>query len=264
MAQQLAIIVLVDVGNALESNTLDGNIYLFDNMKLQGSQGEGTGDLVTAINGSYWSDGSQGTEEVLNWLPYALGSIPPTVPRGYHAERSRQSDQQALADLAALAGRAGANAAETTTELARIQRNVGTRTSSSRRNNRLAGRKVLDVTGNIVSGSGSAEAVNHPAPVITDIVGQAVDEKIIYPAQYGSPDMVSDGWYWSATVDTSRPGTYAYTMHIQLHSLVHQGSELLWEPVNLSCESSLVVATQPKRNAFTQAGLGLLPIPLVP
>jgi hypothetical protein len=85
MTQQLAIIVLVDVGTALTSKTLDGNTYLFDNMQFHGSTGEGTGELVTAINGSYWQDGSQGTEEVLNWLPYSLGSIPPTLPRGYHA-----------------------------------------------------------------------------------------------------------------------------------------------------------------------------------
>ncbi|MEU7584079.1 DoxX family protein, partial [Streptomyces sp. NPDC041068] len=31
--------------------------------------------------------------------------------------------------------------------------------------------------------------------VITDIYGEAVDAKIMYPAEYGSPDMVTDGWY---------------------------------------------------------------------
>src|SRR6266567_3491634 len=102
MTQQLAIIVLVDVGGALASRTLKDNTYLFDNMKLHGSENQGTGDLVTAICGAYWRDGSQASEQVLNWLPYSLGSIPPTVPHSYHAIRAQQVDQQALTDLAAL------------------------------------------------------------------------------------------------------------------------------------------------------------------
>ncbi|MFF4184181.1 hypothetical protein ACFYZ9_13405 [Streptomyces sp. NPDC001691] len=261
MPQQLAVIVLVDVGNALESRTLDGNTYLFDNMKLQGSQNQGTGDLVTAINGSYWSDGSQASEQVLNWLPYSLGSIPPTVPRGYEAERARQTDEQALAELDDLAVKSTAGGVDAAAELVRIRQSAGRRIKTTRRTRgRLSGQKVLDVTGKVVS-NGSTEAHSYPAPVITDIYGQAVDEKIIYPAEYGSPDLVTDGWYWSATVDTSRPGTYAYTMRIQLHRLVEQGGESLWEPVNLTCQSRIRVTTEPKRNAFTKAGLGLLPIP---
>jgi hypothetical protein len=260
MGQQLAIIVLVDTGNALESRTLKGNTYLFDNMKLQGSQGEGTGDLVTAVNSSTWSDGSQAGEAVLNWLAYSLGSIPPTVPRTYQADRARQSDQQALAELSALADRPTTSGPEAAAELRRIQQAIGTPVKSSSRSRRPAASKILDVTGNVVTDQG-AGTHSYPPPVITDIVGEAVDLKIIYPAEYGSPDLVTDGWYWSATVDTSRPGTYAYTMHIQLHDLVQRGEEWVWEPVNLTVDSSLEISSAPKRNAFTKAGLGLLPLP---
>jgi hypothetical protein len=260
MPQQLAVIVLVDVGNALESRTLDGNTYLFDNMKLHGSEGQGTGELVTAIHGSYWRDGSQASEQVLNWLPYSLGSIPPTVPRGYQTERSRQSDQDALDELSDLAGKAAGNG-DTAAELARIQKAVGTRVKTTRRTKgRLSGQKVIDVTGKVVTDEAAAATVSYPGPVITDIYGEAVDEKIIYPAEYGSPDLVTDGWYWSATIDTSRPGTYAYTMRIQLHKLVQQAGEWLWEPVNLTCESKLRITSEPRRNAFTKAGMGRLPI----
>ncbi|WP_405579622.1 hypothetical protein [Streptomyces sp. NBC_01190] len=261
MGQQLAIIVLVDTGNALESRTLEGNTYLFDNMKLQGSEGEGTGDLVTAVNSSTWSDGSQASEAVLNWLPYSLGSIPPTVPRSYQADRARQSDQQALDALSTLADRPATSTAETASELSRIQRTAGTRVRSTARSRNPSGHKLLDVTGNIVTDQG-AGAHSYPPPVITDITGEAVDLKIIYPAEYGSPDLVTDGWYWSATVDTSRPGTYAYTMHIQLHELVHRAEDWLWEPVTLQVDSNLKITSEPKRNAFTKAGLGLLPLPL--
>ncbi|KUF16781.1 hypothetical protein [Streptomyces silvensis] len=259
MAQQLAIIVLVDIGNALETNTLEGNTYLFDNMKLHGSEGQGTGDLVTAIHGAYWRDGSQATEQVLNWLPYSLGSIPPTVPRSYQSDRARQSDEQALAELEAVTAKAGAPGADPTSELDHIRQVAGRRVKTTRRTRgRLSGQKVLDVTGQVVTEA--TAAYSYPGPVITDIYGQAVDEKIMYPAEYGSPDLVTDGWYWSATVDSSRPGTYAYTMRIQLHKLVQRGGETLWEPVNLTCASKLLITSEPKRNGFTGAGLGWLPI----
>jgi len=259
MTQQLAIIVLVDVGNALASRTLDGNTYLFDNMKLHGSQNEGAGDLVTAVNGSYWSDGSQASEQVLNWLPYSLGSIPPTVPRGYQAARGREADRQALAELTALANRPAAISGEAEAALTRIQQSVGTRVRTTARTRALSGQQVLDVTGKVVADH-SQGAHSYPTPIITDIFGEAVDEKVMYPAEYGSPDLVTDGWYWSATVDTSRPGTFSYTMRIQLHELLQRADEWTWEPVNLTCESKLCITMEPRRNGFTKAGMGYLPI----
>jgi len=258
MTQQLAIIVLVDVGNALSSRALTDNTYLFDNMKLHGSENQGTGDLVTAIHGAYWRDGSQAGEQVLNWLPYSLGSIPPTVPRSYHAIRAQQTDRQALADLAELTNGSRPSGADAEAVLAQIQKSVGMRVKTARRTRALSG-KILDVTGKVVSDH-SRETHSYPPPVITDICGEAVDEKIIYPAAYGSPDLVTDGWYWSATVDTSRPGTYAYTMEIQLHELAQRDGEMIWEPVNLTCRSTLRITSDPRRNGFTQAGTGYLPI----
>jgi hypothetical protein len=144
-----------------------------------------------------------------------------------------------------------------------VQRHVGHRTRAARPGSRLGSHKILDVTGNVITGD-PAQTASYPAPVITNVTGQAVDEKIIYPAEYGSPDMVSDGWYWSATVDSSRPGSYAYTLHIQLHELAYRNDEYVWEPVDLTCESSLTVTTEPMRNAFTGQGVSLLPIPPVP
>ncbi len=125
----------------------------------------------------------------------------------------------------------------------------------------LSEHKLLDVTGHVIPAGGDTSAYSFPAPEITDITGEAVDQKIIYPAQYGSPDMVGDGWYWSATVDTSRPGTYAYTLHVQLHRLDLRADGPVWQPVDLRCESSLVITAAPKRNAFTGGGIGPLPLP---
>lgn len=263
MAQQLAIIVLVDIANALADRSLDGNIYLFDNMKFLGSEGEGTADLVTAVRGSRWSDGSQASEQVLNWLPSSLGSIPPSVPRNYHAHRTQESDRQALADLAAL-DRDASRSADYGERIDQIRRSLGKRSHARHpQGGTTEHHKILDVTGHVV-GDEDAGTHSYPAPIINDITGQAVDEKIIYPAEYGSPDMVSDGWYWSATVDTSRPGTYSYTMHIQLHELAERNGTHVWEPVDLTWESSIKVTSDPMRNAFTRQGVGVLPIPLAP
>ncbi|MBO2445952.1 hypothetical protein J4573_02510 [Actinomadura barringtoniae] len=260
MAQQHGIIVLIDVANALESRTLDGNAYWFDNMKFLGSAGEGTQQLVTIVPGTYYMDGSQATEQVLNWLPAALGAIPPTVPVNYHAERAQQTDRQALEQLAALTEATGIGAG---TGVERIQGEVGRRARRPRGSRSLTTGKVLDVTGQ-VAGTDPTAAYNYPKPVITGITGQAVDEKIMYPAQYGSPDMVYDGWYWAATVDTSRPGVYPYRMDVQLHELVERDGELVWESVNLACDSALKITAEPKVNGFTHAGLGALPVPATP
>lgn len=269
MAQQLAIIVLVDVVSALKSRTLKDNTYLFDNMKLQGSEGEGTGDLVTAINGTRWSDGSQANEQVLNWLIYSLGSIPPTVPRNFHVDRARDNDREALDEVIDLATRAGTAGTDVVAELNRIQRKIGTRTrvkSAKQGRDLHTGHKVMDLTGEIVfSESGdTVPALNNRAPFITNISGEAVDKKIIHPALYGSPDLVTDGWYWSASIDTSKPGTYTYTMEIQVHELVWRSEAWVWEPVKMKYSSRLKISSEPKRNGFTKAGIGFLPIGQIP
>lgn len=253
MAQQHGIIVLVDVENALQERSLDGNAYWFDNMKFLGSAGVGSEKLTTIVPGTYYLDGSQATEQVLNWLPAALGAVPPTVPRNYLAEQARQTDREALAGLAAEGAEAG-----------RIkEEQVGRRAAQTKTSRSVPTSKVLDATGQ-VAGANAVGTYNYPAPVITDITGPAVTEKIMYPAQYGSPDMIYDGWYWAATVDTSRPGTYAYTMHVQLHELIERDDELVWESVDFTCESALKIISDPKRNAFTGGGLGLLPLPAFP
>lgn len=263
MGQQLAIIVLVDVPSALKAKTLKGNTYLFDNMKLQGSENEGTGDLVTAVNGTSWRDGSIADEQILNWLPYSLGSIPPTVPRSYHTDRARDSDQEALEAISDLVSRAGTSGTDVTSELNSIHKKVGVRTrrKSIRRNgSHHTGHKLLDVTGEVIESPAKARGLNFPAPVITDVIGEAVDKKIIYPAIYGSPDLVSDGWYWSASVDTSTPGTFGYTMVFHLHRLISDGEDWIWEPVSMSFDSSIKITSAQKYNGFTRAGVGLLPI----
>jgi len=264
MSQQLAIIVLVDVVAALKARSLKDHTYLFDNMKHHGSEGEGTPDLVTAVNGAHWADGSQADEQVLNWLPYSMGAVPPTVPRTFQTDRTRASDQEALDALAELRALARTPGADLGGALVGVERRLGTRTrvkSHTRGGAIPAAHKLIDMRGEVVytDSHDGVPALNNPTPLITDITGEAVDKKIIYPAQYGSPDMVTDGWYWSASVDTSRPGTYRYKMEIHLRELIWRNG-WVWEPVRMTFESRLRVTSGRKRNAFTGAGAGLLPI----
>jgi hypothetical protein len=276
MSQQLGIIVMVDVEAALKANTLEGNTYLFDNMKLQGSEGLGTDKLISAINGSSYIDGSQANEQVLNWLPYGVGSLPPTLPKSFLADKSKNSDLKALEDIKALADKITStdtdeftNVDDVIEELKRISKSTGVKTqvqdkySDTTRDLGTSGQKIMDVTGELVSASeNKIPEINSLNPLITGISGEAVDKNIIYPAAYGSPDMVTDGWYWAASVDTSRPGTYAYTMDIQLYKLIWSDGAWTWIPVHMNCEAYIKISNDPKKNGFTNAGVGYLPIPI--
>ncbi len=115
--------------------------------------------------------------------------------------------------------------------------------------------------GNLVTvEEGKIPEINSLNPIITDITGEAVDKNIIYPAAYGSPDMITDGWYWAASVDTSRPGIYSYTMDIQLFKLELLDGDYTWVPVTMQIDAYLKISNDPKINGFTHAGMGMLPI----
>ena len=276
MSQQLGIIIMVDVEAAVNADTLKGNTYMFDNMKLQGSEGQGTDALISAINGSHWFDGSQANEQVLNWLPYGVGSLPPTIPKSFLTDKAKNSDLKVLADLDELLSRIEGvdqyqfnNVNDVLAELKKISslKGIKTHVKSKRQKNRRksnrhsAQQKIMDVTGNLVTADeGEIPEINSLNPIITDITGEAVDKNIIYPAAYGSPDMVTDGWYWAASVDTSRPGIYSYTMDIQLFKLERLDGKCTWVPVTMQIDAYLKISNDPKINGFTNAGMGMLPI----
>jgi len=267
VSQQLAIIVMIDTENALEAGTLRGNTYLVDNMRRLGSRGECSGDLVSAVVGGHWSNGGQAQEQILNWLVGSLGSVPLTLPRNYHSHRVHRHDSRSLQSLGRLADAGGANAedGDPLTEVRRIHREFGARIGTARGRHRHAHcDRLMDLTGRIVPEESSRRGDpvhSHPAPVLVDLCGEAVEKKVIHPAQYGSPDQDTDGWYWSAAVDTSRPGTYSYTMVVELQQLVRGPAGRTWRPRRMSHKARLNVTSTPMRNGFTGAGIGYLPVP---
>ncbi len=253
---------MVDVEAALKDNKLDGNIYLIDNLRTDGSEGVGTDHLTTVINGSYWSDGSQATEVITNWLTGALGSLPPTLPRNFHVERTKSINEGLLQTIKNLPARkttaaAKANAPALLSDVV----NKLTKTTfikDPEGNTRDFGIKPLTVTGDhFEKGKDDPSEQSYLAPVITDITGEAVDKNVFFTCQLGTPVYIKDGWYWCATADTSKVGEYSYTMHITLYKLVNN----VYEPVKMTHDAKIKVSTAPQRNGFTGAGMGIIPLP---
>jgi hypothetical protein len=54
-----------------------------------------------------------------------------------------------------------------------------------------------------------------PWPFLTDIAGPAVEERIMVPSEYDSPDLFSEGRYWSGTIIPGKAGIFHYTMQIE-------------------------------------------------
>lgn len=271
MRQEITIIVTIDIEAALNENTLDGNIYLTDNLRTEGSMGESTGNLVSILNGSHWADGSQADEQVLNWLASGIGMLPPTLPNAYYAPQTATSAAKDLDDASQkLKGTAptAAAVADAQLKIAKAAQNVGI-TGKVRTPEGVVqdtGMKVVDLFGQSFSAAPnrakttSVSMLNYLTPQISDISGEAVEKGILYPAQYGTPIAIKNGWYWSAAASTYTPGTYAYTMHITLYKPTIEKGTIIWEPVFMTYDSHVKVTSVAKNNAFTGAGMAVLPI----
>jgi hypothetical protein len=254
MSQQISIILLVDIQAALETKRLEGNIYLMDNLKTDGSEGEGTGKLITAIDGSYWCDRSQSNDIVLNWIICGIGSLPITLPQNYYHTRTKQIER----DWIQMIKRNHAITDDNKTSLKSIVENLGTYAHLHNAHGKPinTGVKSLNIFGEHFDGSQNRSTLNFLPPQISNITGEAVDNNVLFPAQYGSPVPINDGWYWSATVSTREIGLHNYTLHITLYDFVNE----LWTPVEMTYDAQIKVSNCPVRNGFTNAGLGLIPL----
>jgi hypothetical protein len=247
MSQQLGILLMIDSAAAIEAGTLDGNIYLIDNAKWIGSAGEGTGHLVTAVNGARAA--SQIDVPVLNWLPYGVASPPPTLPQTFFlGDAARETLSQRVRSpevRTALAREQDVVAAEplfTHTEppLPRLPRKAMD----------ILGRDLGEVAQTFAATTTASKRIYYPNPLISNIAGEAVDLRVIYPAQYGSPDLFSDGLYWSATVDTNKVGHFAYTLYITLFYSESTGGERTDRSVTLPYVAYINVTSEVAANGF--------------
>lgn len=266
MSQQLAILLMIDVEAALKANTLKGNTYLIDNMKSHGSKGEGTGHLISIINGTYWFDGSQANEQVMNWWVYGIGALPRTLPRSFYQfkliENSSDSLHSITAELNKIVDADGIkNITGISEKLSRITKTLPYPCKIKSIHGRIKdiNIKIMNITGETISEDDMPGSSPIP-PVITGISGEAVDKKVIFPAQYGSPDLNTDGWYWSATVDTNQTGTYAFNLHVTMFKYSKVAGEIIWMPVEMIYESYVHITNNAKRNGFTGGAVGVLPI----
>lgn len=255
MSQQGAIVIVVDIPAALKARSLKGNLYMIDNLRADGSEGEGTGELITQVRGSYWSNGSQASNSVLNWMTAGVGSLPSTLPRSYADKRADNIRDEFITKLKDHCLDRGGSEPDT---LENIFRHLDTSDTIKEGEHIISlKRQTLDIYGQPFNADKQdISELSFLQPQISAITGEAVEKNVLFPAQYGSPVLVKNGWYWSATVDTNQTGVYTYTLHITLYE--HDGHT--WNPVFLSHDARIKVSNDPQRNGFTGAGIGFLPI----
>ena len=275
MSQEITVLAIVDTVAALAANTLEGNIYFIDNLRKSGSTGLGTSELNSMANSSHWATGQQAYEPLVNWLVFPLNGVVPTLPRDYIRNLSKSIDDKMINNIkiihpehADLSPEAHGDSAKTPTLKNNVQMPkldfIQTKIRAASGEVRDPGMKLIDREGNFVHASQpDIDYMNHILPKITAITGEAVDKGVLFPAQYGTPLAVDNGWYFSGTVSSAVPGTYSYTLHITLYKLEkHIENNYIWEPVCFTHDLKLTVVSNPMINGFTWAGLGYLPLPL--
>lgn len=257
---------LVDVQAAIEENSLEGNLYLLDNLGRDGSQNECTPELVVAANGTHWSDGSQANEVLINWLCNGIGSLPIAVSRAWHLVHTKSADKNAINRLRAVhRTRDNESHEDYKARVGEILDDAGHSVHIRNHEGQLveSGTKLLNIFGEPFNPHADGwDTISHMTPYLENITGEAVDKGVMFPTQEGTPIHIKDGWYWCATIDTRVPGLYEYEMHFILHKLDKHEGLSFWEPMAFKVKSSIRVASLPKVNGFTHAGIGIIPLSL--
>ncbi|KYH01489.1 hypothetical protein [Bradyrhizobium sp. DOA1] len=251
---QISIVAVIDIVTALKEGTLDGNAYLIDNTGPCAPQ---AGSRVTNVPGVYNADGSQATEAVLNWITVGVADLPLTLPRSYRHRYNEANTEHRLVDALRKATRDGRAKLLSDPEAVSMPKPLLVRRNGAVR---PYDAPLLNGAGEVLEPDDPAAEASAP-PVVTHIRGPAVEHGILYPALYGSPDLLADGWYWSATVNTAKVGCHEYQMDVTLYQQVQENGESVWEPRPFSLTCSIQVGTAPGINGFTGGFFpGLLPI----
>lgn len=261
MSQQITIILMIDTEAAIRANKLEENIYMFDSLRTEGSKGAGTGNLITSIIGNHWCDGSQASQIILNWVASGIGSFPQTLPKHYYKNRTKSLNDKLHAKLNYLKNEKNLNSLKQDENLINMTMGMSKIKNFSGKGQDYVIR-TLTSTGKPYIPGKTDESISYLNPIITDITGEAVYKGVIFPAQYGSPGVIKNGWYWSAGVDTSKVGIYSYTLRITVYKpkYVEEISAFEWEPIQMMYDSNIRIASEPKINGFTNGFMGELPI----
>lgn len=263
MAQEITVIVKVDIQAALQENTLSSNVYMVDNQRTAGSTEQGTDKLCSYCKGFTWSNGAQASEQLINWLVTGVASPPTTYPEKAVQRNTQIQDKARQQEISKLAANLKPNAPQSA--LDKVTKAIsGTAIYPKIRGldglTRLHSVPLITQHGQAFDRSMDLDDASHLAPIITHISGEAVDKNVIYPAQYGTPIDINSGWYWCASVDTNIPGRYSYTMDILIHQLAYEDGEYVWKPYLMQHDAFIEVVTEPKYNGFTGAGAATLPV----
>ncbi len=242
---QISIIVLVDVVATLTEKSIDNNAYVIDNTQGFARESDQDAFPVTRVGGVCHADGSQAEEVVLNWIVMSIASLPTTLPKGYAYRKSDALLLNALRNANEVKKRSDA---VPMASLPVFQKSDG--------GVLMAETLLLDAAGEAIADQDIDAAAYVPLQV-NSVYGPAESDKVIYPALYGSPDLKTGGWYWSASVDTAKEGRHLYHMDVVLHR--PEGG--VWVPETYTITASVEVSRSLKVNGFT-GGLGLPPLPL--
>jgi hypothetical protein len=270
MSQQFGIVIMVDVKAALKTMCLKDHIYLIDNMRDFGSKNEGTNALISQINATYWQNGKQAGEAVMNWLALDINDLPRTVQKTSHYKNKSTENllKKFLSSKGKKVSNSTKNAATNLQEIETYLKEIENRTRRLSVNPESDVKiksdwPLMNTKGQLIENSEYDEAkiINLP-PIVTNITGEAVDKKIIFPGQYGSPMFSSNGWYWCASINTATAGKYKYKVHVTLfeHIRTTRDEPAYWKPVEMTFDSNILISRDAMKNGFTGAGDPYLPI----
>jgi hypothetical protein len=248
---QDSVFLLISVLEALQQRDVEGNAYqllarLDEESELEEPD---SATLRITATGVHRHDGSIAEDVTVNWNVASLQEHPYARPKPIILDAQTAAAVKAVAERA----RSLTSIPEIKAAIDAYEDEHGVIGAS------LGDQGLLGLDGQPMKAA-EIMAGGHIAPVLVDITGQAVEDEVIFPAQYGSPDSDSAGWYWSATVDTHKVGLHRCDLHIMLYRPRLDGHVIEWEPEIYTVGMDLAVNQIVQTNGFTGAAIGYLPL----